>query len=79
MASPKDHQEPAPDKHAQHAASPPCECNGLDQGVREAGQRILDGTKGLREEIARQAQARPLVTVAAAFAAGILIARALRR
>jgi hypothetical protein len=86
MTSRKDHTErtdanaaaTAP-KAAEHADPRSGECQRLEQDLRDAGTRLLDSTKGLREELARQAQLHPLATFGAAFAAGVLLARALRR
>lgn len=43
------------------------------------GRRLLDDTKGLRQEASQQARMHPLATFGVAFAAGLIIARALRR
>jgi len=40
---------------------------------------LLDQTKDLRAELAKQAREHPLATFGLAFAAGVLLARALRR
>ena len=56
-----------------------CGCHSLEHDLRAAGTRLLDETRGLRAELTRQAQQHPLATFGVAFAAGLLVARALRR
>ncbi|HZP67416.1 MAG TPA: hypothetical protein VFB32_14030 [Rudaea sp.] len=56
-----------------------CDHHGFERELREVRARWLDETKGLRSELARQAQQHPLATFGVAFAAGLLVARALRR
>jgi hypothetical protein len=51
----------------------------LNETLRDIGQRLLDSTKALSEEAAKQARQRPLMVFGAAFVAGLLVARALRR
>ena len=86
MTSRKDHTDKtdataANDAPAAAERVDPCaiECHRLEQELRDAGTRLLDSSKGLREELARQAQLHPVATFGAAFAAGVLLARALRR
>ena len=78
------------DPHAQPAAPRPANdegcCHGAESELRAAGARLLDETKNLmdetrslRAELAKQAQQHPLATFGIAFAAGLLVARALRR
>lgn len=51
----------------------------LQDDLRDIGRRMLDGTKKLTDEAARQARLRPLAVLGAAFVAGVIVARVLRR
>lgn len=55
------------------------QCHAFENELRDMSQRLLDNTKGLREEVGKQARLHPLATFGIAFAAGIMVARALRR
>ena len=52
---------------------------GLQDTLRDFGQRLLDNSKQLSDEIASQARLRPLAVFGVAFVAGIFVARVLRR
>ena len=56
-----------------------CACQGVEHDLRAAGTRLLDETKSLRAELAKQAEKHPLAVFGLAFAAGLLVARTLRR
>jgi len=47
--------------------------------LRDIGRRLLDTTKELSDEAAKQARLRPLAVFGIAFVAGVIVARALRR
>lgn len=47
--------------------------------LRDIGRRILDTTRELSAEAAKQARLRPLAVFGIAFVAGVIAARALRR
>lgn len=47
--------------------------------LRDVGRRLLDSTKALTDEAARQARLRPLAVFGLAFVAGIIVARVVRR
>jgi len=73
------------DNHSQATQSQPADQHG-DSGtggigcdLREAANELLEQTKGLRAELAKQAREHPLAAFGVAFAAGVLLARALRR
>ena len=51
----------------------------MQDKLREIGQRLMESTKALTDEAARQARLRPLAVFGVAFVAGIVIARVLRR
>lgn len=68
--------EPAPAASANDDSGT---CCGVEHELRAAGTRLLDETRGLRTELAKQAQQHPLAAFGLAFAAGVLVARALRR
>ena len=51
----------------------------LQDKLREIGQRLLETTKALTDEAARQARLRPLAMFGIAFVAGVVVARSLRR
>lgn len=51
----------------------------LQDTLRDFGRRLLDNSKELSGEIAKQARLRPLAVFGVAFVAGILAARVLRR
>lgn len=51
----------------------------LQEKLRDIGRRILDTTKELSDEAAKQARLRPLAVFGIAFVAGVIVARALRR
>lgn len=72
------------DVQAEPAAARPANddsdaCCGVERDLRAAGTRLLDETRGLRAELTKQAQQHPLAAFGLAFAAGVLVARALRR
>jgi len=54
-------------------------CCDVERDLRAASTRLLDETRGLRAELTKHAQQHPLATFGIAFAAGLLVARALRR
>ena len=45
----------------------------------DIARRLRDGTTALSEEVEKQARLHPLATFGFAFAAGLIVARALRR
>jgi hypothetical protein len=47
--------------------------------LRDIGNSLLDSTKTLTDEAAKQAHLRPLAVFGVAFVAGVIVARALRR
>ena len=47
--------------------------------LRDLGRRMLDSSKALSDEAARQARLRPLAVFGVAFLAGVVAARVLRR
>jgi t-SNARE complex subunit (syntaxin) len=47
--------------------------------LRDIGRRLLDSTKALTDEAARQARLRPLAVFGVAFVAGVIVARVVRR
>jgi len=51
----------------------------LQDNLREIGRNLLESTKALTDEAAKQARLRPLAVFGIAFVAGIVAARALRR
>jgi type II secretory pathway component PulF len=51
----------------------------LQDNLREIGRNLLESTKALTDEAARQARLRPLAVFGIAFVAGVIVARALRR
>ena len=51
----------------------------LQETLRDLGRRMLESTKALTDEAARQARLRPLAVFGVAFVAGIIAARVLRR
>ena len=53
--------------------------NELQENLREIGRNLLESTKALTDEAAKQARLRPLAVFGIAFAAGVVVARALRR
>ncbi|MDR3387585.1 MAG: hypothetical protein P4L92_11070 [Rudaea sp.] len=55
------------------------ERDALESGIEDIAQRVRDGTKGMSDEIAKQARLHPLATFGVAFAAGLIVARVLRR
>lgn len=79
MTATKDSTSPAAEKPASKNGAHAGHCHEIEGELRDMGARLADSTKGLREELAKQAQRYPLATFGVAFAAGILVARALRR
>ena len=79
MTSTKDTAQSAAKKPAPKNGAQAGWCDHAEDELREIGARFADSTKSLREQLAKQAQSNPLTTVGVAFAAGILLARALRR
>ncbi|MGA9333901.1 MAG: hypothetical protein WBV39_06455 [Rudaea sp.] len=79
MTSTKQTTQAAPQKPTSKNGSQAGECHHAADELRDMGARIADSTKGLREQLAKQTQRNPLASVGVAFAAGILLARALRR
>ena len=65
-----------PGDDVEASSDPPAEPK---ETLRDIGRRIADTTKGLSDQAARQTRLRPLVAFGVAFAAGIFVARALRR
>jgi len=53
--------------------------DALQDKLRDIGHDLLDSTKALTDEAAKQARLRPLAAFGVAFVAGIIVARALRR
>lgn len=51
----------------------------LQDKLRDIGRHILNTTKELSDEAAKQARLRPLAVFGVAFVAGVIVARALRR
>jgi hypothetical protein len=51
----------------------------LQDTLHDFGRRLLDNSKELGGEIAKQARLRPLAVFGVAFVAGIFVARVLRR
>jgi len=51
----------------------------LEDELREAGERISEGAKQFGGAAAEQIRAHPLAAFGIAFAAGVLLSRALRR
>jgi len=51
----------------------------LQEKLRDIGRRLLDTSKELGDEAAKQARLRPLAVFGVAFVAGIIVARVLRR
>jgi hypothetical protein len=51
----------------------------LQDNLREIGRNLLESTKALTDEAAKQARLRPLAVFGIAFVAGVIVARALRR
>ena len=51
----------------------------LLETLRDVGRRLLESSKSLSEEAAKQARMRPLAVLGVAFVAGIVAARVLRR
>jgi len=51
----------------------------LQEKLRDIGRRLLETSKELGDEAAKQARLRPLSVVGIAFVAGLVVARALRR
>lgn len=51
----------------------------LLETLRDLGRRMLESSKALSDEAARQARLRPLAAFGAAFIAGVIVARVLRR
>jgi len=49
------------------------------QTLRDLGARMLESSRTLSDEAARQARLRPLAVFGAAFLAGVIVARVLRR
>lgn len=67
------------DKLADEAEMLASKAEMFDERLRDIGRRFLESTKGLTEEAAKQARLHPLAVFGVAFAAGIVLARALRR
>jgi len=55
------------------------ESEELQEKLRDIGRRLLDTSKELGDEAAKQARLRPLAVLGIAFVAGVIVARALRR
>ena len=51
----------------------------LLETFRDVGRRLLESSRALTEEAAKQARLRPLAVFGVAFVAGIIAARVLRR
>ena len=49
------------------------------QTLRDLGARMLESSRTLSDEAARQARLRPLAVFGTAFLAGVIVARVLRR
>ena len=55
------------------------ESDELQEKLRDIGRRLLETSKELGDEAAKQARLRPLTVFGIAFVAGLVIARVLRR
>ena len=71
------HQAQATATPAEHHCA--CSADQLHEDLHKAGARFLENTKGLRAEVVKQMQQHPVATFGVAFAAGLVLARALRR
>ncbi len=71
--------EAAAEQLANGAETTVRKCDALKSGIEDIAQRLRDGTKGMSDEIAKQARLHPLATFGVAFAAGLIVARVLRR
>ncbi len=52
---------------------------GLEQQLRQAGDRLLDNAKTLSAEAGKQTKLHPLAALGVAFVAGVTVAKLLRR
>jgi ElaB/YqjD/DUF883 family membrane-anchored ribosome-binding protein len=66
-------------KLASSAEALRAQANDLEDQLRDAGRRLLEGAKELGNTASTQTKLHPLAAVGIAFAAGVILARALRR